>query len=237
MEKEQLKEILELHKKWLNGEPDGVRADLSGANLSENYLLGADLRKAYMRGTNLRETCMCKANLRKVDLSGAYMLSAYMNEVDLTNANMYGAYMYKAHLVDACLRGSNLCRAYMVETDLHGADMGGACMRDTNLREANMRGTNLRGVYLLNEANLSEAKGLDGFICVSRIGPRRNQMVWDATNDIVYYAYYQCPMAEFSVAIEKDCAGNPKALAEYRLAIEFVKKVKAARDEAEELLG
>ena len=46
--KEELKEILELHKLWVIGDPKGVRANLSGANLS-----GADLRNAYLRGANL----------------------------------------------------------------------------------------------------------------------------------------------------------------------------------------
>lgn len=34
MGKENIVRTLELHQKWLAGEPDGVRADLSGANLS-----------------------------------------------------------------------------------------------------------------------------------------------------------------------------------------------------------
>lgn len=61
MEKEKLDEILSLHKKWLSGDPDGVRAYLSGA-----YLSGADLSAADLRGADLRG-----ANLRGADLSGA----------------------------------------------------------------------------------------------------------------------------------------------------------------------
>ena len=43
-----LKQILELHKKWLNNEDGGERADLSGA-----YLSGADLCRAYLSGAYL----------------------------------------------------------------------------------------------------------------------------------------------------------------------------------------
>lgn len=44
-----LQEILTLHKKWLNNEPDGVKADLRDAGLYE-----ADLREADLRGADLR---------------------------------------------------------------------------------------------------------------------------------------------------------------------------------------
>ena len=57
----ELKRILELHKIWLNGDKEGVRANLRGADLR-----GADLRGADLRGANLRG-----ANLRGADLRGA----------------------------------------------------------------------------------------------------------------------------------------------------------------------
>ena len=41
MRTEELQKILDLHKKWLKGEPDGVRADLRDANLRDAYLSGA----------------------------------------------------------------------------------------------------------------------------------------------------------------------------------------------------
>lgn len=48
MTKKQLAEILDKHKKWLNGEEGGERANLSGANLSR-----ADLSRANLSGANL----------------------------------------------------------------------------------------------------------------------------------------------------------------------------------------
>lgn len=51
MNRETLNEILEKHKKWLNNEQDGKRANLSGADLS-----GADLSGANLSGANLRNT-------------------------------------------------------------------------------------------------------------------------------------------------------------------------------------
>lgn len=46
--RDELNEILRKHKLWLNGEPDGERADLSEANLSR-----ADLSEANLYGANL----------------------------------------------------------------------------------------------------------------------------------------------------------------------------------------
>ena len=63
MTKEQLNEVLEKHKKWLNDEPDGERADLWGADLQGASLREADLRGANLRGANLREADLWGANL------------------------------------------------------------------------------------------------------------------------------------------------------------------------------
>ena len=56
MKQEELQEILDAHKKWINGEDGGAGADLFGADLS-----GADLRRANLSG----------ADLSGADLSGA----------------------------------------------------------------------------------------------------------------------------------------------------------------------
>lgn len=46
MENEKLKEILKLHKMWLNDEEGGKRANLSRADLSNADLIGAELNGA-----------------------------------------------------------------------------------------------------------------------------------------------------------------------------------------------
>ena len=48
--KEELKNILDLHKKWLNGESDGVRAELCSIDLTCAKLSGADLSGAKLDG-------------------------------------------------------------------------------------------------------------------------------------------------------------------------------------------
>ena len=71
MTQEELKVVLELHKKWLHFEVGGVRADLRKENL-----YGADMRGADMRGADMRV-----ANMRKADMRGA----------DMRGADIYGA--------------------------------------------------------------------------------------------------------------------------------------------------
>ena len=86
MIKEQLDEILEKHKKWLNDEPDGERADLYEAGLYEADLYGANLR-----GADLREADLRRANLREADLRRANLREADLRGADLRGADLYGA--------------------------------------------------------------------------------------------------------------------------------------------------
>ena len=63
MTKEELALILDKHKKWLNDDPDGERADLRGADLRgadlrRVDLSDADMRGADMRGANLDFSCL-----------------------------------------------------------------------------------------------------------------------------------------------------------------------------------
>ena len=101
-----IKDILEKHKKWLNAEDGGERADLRGANLCD-----ADLCDADLRGANL-----CDADLRGANLRGANLRDANLRDADLR---------------DADLRGANLCDA-----DLRGANLRDANLRDANLCDA-----------------------------------------------------------------------------------------------------
>lgn len=78
MNKEELAVIIENHGKWLRDEAGGVRADLSGADLS-----GADLRGADLRGADLRG-----ANLSSADLGGANLSSAYLGGANLCGAGL-----------------------------------------------------------------------------------------------------------------------------------------------------
>ena len=133
---EELKEILELHRKWRYGEHGGSRADLRGADLCEADLRGANLCEADLRGADLRG-----ADLRGADLRGANLCEAYLRGANLREADLRGADLREANLRGADLREADLCGADLCEADLRGADLRGA-----NLCEANLRGANLRNL-------------------------------------------------------------------------------------------
>ena len=90
--KRKLNSILNKHKMWLLNDPEGERADLSGADLSGANLRGADLRGADLSGADLRG-----ANLRGADLRGASLIGNKPFVLSDTNAPKYHAVSYYTH--------------------------------------------------------------------------------------------------------------------------------------------
>ena len=85
---DELKTILELHKKWLAKQTDGVRAnlhkvDLRWVDLSEADLTEADLRWANLSGANLSRANLSRANLSRADLSGANLSRANLSRANV----------------------------------------------------------------------------------------------------------------------------------------------------------
>ncbi len=94
MDEKTLKEILDLHKKWLDGLNEGKKANLEGAKL-----WGANLRKANLEGANLE---------------GAKLWGANLWGANLRKANLEGAKLWGANLEGANLRGANLRKANLL---------------------------------------------------------------------------------------------------------------------------
>ena len=116
MTQNELDKILTLHKKWLNGEKDGNRADLSyvylkNAYLSYDNLSGASLSYVNLNGANLYSANLSNANLSNANLSGADLSYANLSHTDLTGADLTGA-----DLTGADLTGANLKGVYADET-------------------------------------------------------------------------------------------------------------------------
>jgi hypothetical protein len=74
MKKEILDNVLSMHEKYLKGMDDGVRADLTSADLR-----GANLTNANLRGANLTSADLRGADLRGADLRGANLRGANLD--------------------------------------------------------------------------------------------------------------------------------------------------------------
>ena len=94
---QELKDRLELHKKWLSGDSEGKRfvaamgenlsyANLRSANLRSANLSYADLRSANLRSADLRSANLSYANLSYADLRSADLRSANLSYADLRSA-------------------------------------------------------------------------------------------------------------------------------------------------------
>ena len=166
-----LKEVLELHKKWLEDEEGGKRADLSYEDLSDTDLSNLNLRYAILRGINLSDANLIGANLRGVSLRGANLTGAKLTDANLNCANLIGANLTNANLIgvnligadltnvyltDANLIGANLTRAHLTGVSLTNVYLTGVNLTNANLRKADLTNVNLREADL-TRANLSEA--------------------------------------------------------------------------------
>jgi hypothetical protein len=165
MTKEKLEEILEKHRKWLNGEEGGsrmriTRADLTGVNLYRADLRKADLHGISLRKANLNGADLSEADLSRTDLSEAELWSSCLSGTDLSGANLKGAFLSyshadKAHLYNADLTDARLDNIDFRKADLIKANLHHACLVYTDLRDADLRGADLTDA----EFDLSNLKG------------------------------------------------------------------------------
>ena len=63
-----LQEVLDLHKKWLDGEEDGVKAELEKEDLSYTYLEGLELRGIILYDCDLSHSDLYKSILSDAKL-------------------------------------------------------------------------------------------------------------------------------------------------------------------------
>ena len=79
----ELKIALELHKKWLSNNPDGVRLDLRGEDLR-----GIDLSHVNLSHANLRYADLSYANLSDTKLRGANLSDTKLRGTDLSGTDL-----------------------------------------------------------------------------------------------------------------------------------------------------
>ena len=81
---EELSEILEKHRLWLDDEEGGERANLARANLTDANLARANLARANLADANLTDANLSGANLSGANLRGANLSDAYLRGANLS---------------------------------------------------------------------------------------------------------------------------------------------------------
>ena len=128
MEMTELKNILALHKKWLNEEEDGKRADLHGSDLDDICLDNVDFRHANLKCASFRGAVITNSDFRSADLYGADFRGAFLQGSDFASANLKNADFTWANLCDADFLNADLTGAYLGEANLKGVDFDYSCL-------------------------------------------------------------------------------------------------------------
>ena len=152
-------QAIESHERWLKRKPGGLRADLSGLEVTGFQLARVNLQSARLSGVNFANTLLSGA-----DLSYADLFCANLDDSDLTNA-----VLMRADLRGASIRGANLGGANLKEADMRGgaiindltgekptfirADASSSTLDDADINNANLSGTNLSNSSMIG-ANL-----------------------------------------------------------------------------------
>ena len=132
MNKSKITEILEKHAKWLNGEADGERAnlcgaDLHGASLHGAELCGADLSLANLRGADLFGADLYGANLCGADLHGANLHVAKIEESVKTKLFPLACPEYGAFIAWKKLADGRIAKLLIPEDALRSSAYGRKC--------------------------------------------------------------------------------------------------------------
>ena len=156
----ELKNILDLHEKWLNNESGGKKADLRSADLRGADLSGAYLSGAKLSGADLRGSDLSGADLSGAKLSGADLRGADLSGCNLSCADLSGSNLCRTNLSCTYLYMANLSRTILSYSDLSNADLCCADLSASDINGADLSGADLRGAYL-SGADLSGAKNIN----------------------------------------------------------------------------
>lgn len=151
---EQLKQILEQHKLWLDtGGKEGKKANLSGAVLIKTNLAQVNLAQANLEQVKLGGADLWQANFEKANLQEASLI-----HTDLTEANLKGANLKIANLANSDLSGTDFTQADLSEANLGRTLIWRTIFLKTNLQETDFSEARISQTNFENAINLSRAR-------------------------------------------------------------------------------
>ena len=169
--KKTVQQAIDLHKKWLNNEPDGKRLDVSNKIVKFDFKLsdfssfkdvnfsGADFSDAYFIGTNFNGT-----NFSGADFSGADFSNTYFIDTDFHDANFNGAYFIHTNFSNADFKDTDFNGADFNGTHFNGTNFSNTHFDNTNFHDAHFHGTDFSNVDFRNTYfNNADFNGADFF--------------------------------------------------------------------------
>jgi uncharacterized protein YjbI with pentapeptide repeats len=179
---EELKQILEDHKKWLESDgKEGNQANFENANLEGKSGHRANFEKVNLKGVRFRnsninhgmlnETILDSAVFYKASLKQADFRKAKLNNSDFRKADLTIARFQKAQLKEANFEKAILINTHLEETECQDANFrkakfANAHFSDAKINRANLQKADLSYVDGLNEAELQYAdlRGATGLL-------------------------------------------------------------------------
>lgn len=137
MTQEELNVILESHKKWLIGDPDGVRADLSYQDLSTLTLTNANLTDAVCTGANFFEADVGGVNFQGADLKGACFKDCMVKNCNFLGANLINSDLRNTYLFDTRFDLADLTKSDVSYSKASNIGGGLAVLEDINTTASN----------------------------------------------------------------------------------------------------
>lgn len=195
---EQIQEILDKHKMWLD-EEGGEKADLYNTTL---------------KGANLKGVNLAGANLDYVDLRGA----------DLEGADLEGASIKAAYLDYANLVGSDISYVAMNGTSLNNVNLKGANITAADLRHADLSNANLENTSL-TRVNTENLRGCAVYSVQMPISQRNARLSYWKELNIWTVSYFQGTKCELFEYIDERHKDNEKIRNRYFKAIEFIESM------------
>ena len=201
----ELKDILEKHFLWSEGDPNGERADLSWADLYGADLSGAYLSEANLRGADLRGANLCGTYLRRADLS-----MANLSEANLYGANFCGADFYES-------KGVN----YPMTCPEKGSFIGFKKVRNNLIVELEITEDALRSSATGRKCRCSKAKvlsitNIDG----TESNTNSARSLWDP--DFIYSVGETIEVPDFDTNRWNECAPGIHFLISRQEAVDFI---------------